>query len=89
VQRPEAGLMLQGISGQSPYVELASAIEFVRDDGGPPRVRGTFAAFTDATATDLSIVGRDVLNNFDVVVSRPRNEVLLLAPTHYYQVAYK
>lgn len=37
-------------------------------------------------AIDLSILGRDVLNNFDVIISRPRNEVLLLAPRHTYQV---
>ena len=30
--------------------------------------------------------GRDVLNNFNVILSRPRNEVLLLAPRHTYQV---
>jgi hypothetical protein len=70
VQRPEAELMLQGISGQSLYVESASVIESVRDDGGPARVRGMFAALIDATATGLSVVGRDVLNNFDVIVSR-------------------
>jgi hypothetical protein len=33
------------------------------------------------------ILGRDVLDNFDVILSRRRNEVLLLAPNHHYEVA--
>jgi len=49
-------------------------------------VRGKFTAFTDPLTTDLSVMGRDVLNNFDVIVSRPNSEVLLLAPRHGYQV---
>ena len=36
--------------------------------------------------TDLSILGRDVLNHFDLILSRRRNEVLLLAPNHHYRV---
>jgi hypothetical protein len=33
IEPPQAGLMLQGIGGQSPFVELATAVEFVREDG--------------------------------------------------------
>ena len=35
---------------------------------------------------DLSVLGRDVLDNFDLIVSRRRDEVLLLAPAHSYRV---
>jgi hypothetical protein len=85
-QSADSGLMLQGIGGQSPFVEVSTSVEFVRDDGGPALVHGTFAAFTEASATDLSILGRDILNNFDVIISRPRNEVILLAPAHCYRI---
>ena len=44
-----------------------------------------FATFIDSTATDLSILGRDVLNHFDLILSRRRNEVLLLASNHQYR----
>lgn len=77
---------LFGIGGAAPYVIVESAIELTRDDGGPAVVRGKFTAFTDPLATDLSVMGRDVLNNFDVIVSRPKSEVLLLAPGHRYQI---
>lgn len=80
------GISLQGIGGTSPYVQVTTVLEFTRDDGVPARVRGEFAAFTDPTATDVSILGRDVLDNFDVITSRRRNAVLLLAGNHRYQV---
>jgi len=81
---PEYSLV--GISGNRPFVLVETALEFSHDDGGVVRVRGEFAAFSDPTATDMSVLGRDVLNNFDVILSRRRNEVLLLAPNHQYRV---
>jgi hypothetical protein len=75
-----------GIGGAAAYVIVEIAIELTRDDGGPAVVRGKFTAFTDTAASDMSVMGRDVLNNFDVVVSRPRSEVLLLAPRHGYRI---
>jgi hypothetical protein len=87
LKQPPGGMALVGIGGGSGYVLLTTLIEFMRDDGGPARVQGEFAAFTDPLAADLSILGRDILNNFDVIISRPRNEVLLLAPNHRYLVA--
>jgi len=81
------GLYLKGISGAGNYVIVNPVLEFLRVDGGPARVRGEMAAFTDPTATDLSILGRDVLDHFDVIISRRRNDVLLLAGNHHYQVA--
>jgi len=85
VQEPPVDLALSGIGGIRAFVLVATVIEFMRDDGGPVRVRGEFAGFTDPVATDLSVLGRDVLDNFDLILSR-RNEILLLAPNHQYRV---
>lgn len=85
-QPAPSGLSLQGISGASPFVVVATRLDLPRADGGPATIRGTFAAFTDPAATDLSILGRDVLDQFDVIVSRRRNQVLLLAGNHQYQL---
>jgi len=83
---PAADPIFQGIGGSSEFVLVDIVLEFASQDGAPARVRGQFAAFTDPTATDLSILGRDVLNHFDVILSRRNNEVLLLAPNHRYRV---
>jgi hypothetical protein len=80
------GLTFQGVGGTSPVVVITTVLEFARADGGTARVRGQFAAFTDPQATDMSILGRDVLDHFGVIISRRRNEVLLLAPNHSYTV---
>ncbi len=80
------GSVLQGIGGVGESVVVQTVVVLTRDDGGEVHMRGEFAAFTDPSATDLSILGRDVLNHFDVILSRQRNEVLLLAPNHRYRV---
>lgn len=77
---------LQGVSGQCDYVTVESVIILTRDDGGMAQVRGEFLGLTDPSATDLCILGRDVTDNFDLILSRRRKEVLLLAPTHEYQI---
>jgi hypothetical protein len=82
VELPSPGHALRGIGGHTGMVLVSTMLEFARDDGRPARVRGRLAAFTDRGATDVSILGRDVLDHFDVIVSRRRGEVLLLAPEH-------
>jgi hypothetical protein len=86
IDQPPADWQLRGISGSAEYVIVECIIELSRDDGGPATVRGKFAAFRDPFATDLSVLGRHVLNNFDVILSRRNDEVLLLAQRHRYQV---
>ena len=80
------GFTLSGIGGTSAFVLVTTVVEFLRDDGERLRVRGELAGFTDPTATDLSILGRDILDHFDLVLSRRRNEILLLAPRHQYRI---
>src|SRR5205809_883885 len=41
------GFELAGIGGNSPCVFVTTVVEFTRDDGGPARVHGEYAAFTD------------------------------------------
>lgn len=86
-ERPPPGLGLVGIGGGADFVTLPLVMDLLRDDGRAATVSGEFAAFADVDATDLSILGRDVLDNFDVILSRRRDEVLLLAPNHSYQVS--
>ncbi len=87
VDRPSPNAALSGVGGSTSFLLVNTALEFVRDDGRIVVIRGEFAAFTDPLATDLSVLGRDVLDNFDLILSRRRNEVLLLAPQHQYHVS--
>jgi hypothetical protein len=79
-------LGLAGVGGRSGYVLIRTTLTMYADDNSPARIQGEFAAFTDPAAADMSILGRDILDHFDVIVSRRRNEVLLLALNHDYRI---
>jgi hypothetical protein len=81
-----AGISLSGIGGMQSYVQAHATLSLRRADGGIATVQANFAAFTDPAATDFSILGRDVLDHFDLIVSRRRDEVILLAPPSRYDI---
>lgn len=83
---PPTGVSLAGIGGTQDYVQVQATLNLPRTDGGPASVQGSFAAFTDSTATDFSILGRDVMDHFDVILSRRRNELFLLATPSQYEI---
>ncbi len=80
------GIGLAGVGGQQAYVVVGTTLTLYADDGSPARIQGNFSAFTDPAAADMSILGRDILDHFDLIVSRRRNEVLLLVMNHEYRV---
>src|SRR2546427_5043260 len=47
------------------------------------RLSGIYALLA---ATDLSVLGRDVLDHFDLIISRRQNESFLLTPRHQYRI---
>ena len=79
-QMPRVG----GVGGLVGITLADTRLGFTRDDGGLVTVNGPFAVFTEAESCDISILGRDVTDNFDVIYSWPKREVLLLAPPHTY-----
>jgi hypothetical protein len=81
-----SGVLMAGIGGTQAFVQVQATLTLPRTDGGTATVQANFAAFTDAKATDLSILGRDVLNHFDVILSRRRDEFQLLAPPSGYDI---
>jgi hypothetical protein len=80
------GLTLEGIAGNCAFCVVKTVVVLTCDDGCVAHLRGQFAAIADLETTDLSILGRDILNHFDLILSRRRNEVLLLASNHQYRV---
>jgi hypothetical protein len=41
---------------------------------------------TDASALDISVLGRDITDNFAVIVDRQKNAVYLLGQRHSYDI---
>ena len=83
---PPVGVELAGVGGSQAHVLVRTTLTLYADDGSPAHIQGEFSAFIDPAATDMSILGRDVLDHFDLIVSRPRDEVVLLATNHRYRV---
>ena len=75
-QSAAPGVTLSGIGGTSEFVLVTIIIALMRDDGGLVQIRGEFASFTDPKALNMSVLGRDVLDNFDLIIGRHRNEIL-------------
>jgi hypothetical protein len=87
---PLPALMTQqlgGVGGKATAVIVDTAIHLARDDGGTALFRGSFAAFTDAEALDMSVLGREITNLFALIVDRPREIVCLLGQDHDYTIA--
>jgi hypothetical protein len=86
---PPPDTIFQGVGGPTDFVTVEIVLEFASQDGTPARARGQFASFTDPAATDLSLLGRDVLNHLGVILRRRNNQVLLLGPNHTDHVAVR
>jgi len=81
-QAPELG----GVGGKTECIFVQTRLALMRDDGKRVTVQGPFGVFTNQASSDVSILGRDVTNNFDVIYSYPKRQVMLLAPPHSYQI---
>lgn len=81
-QAPELG----GVGGNVGCILIQTRLAFMRDDGNAVTVQGPFAVFTDPLSSDVSVLGRDVTNNFDVIYSYPKRRVTMLAPPHDYDI---
>ena len=83
---PPQDLALSGIGGTVPFGMVSCALEFPRERMQPVMVHGEFAVLTDLSVLDMSVLGRDVMDHFDVIVSRRRDTVVLLAGNHHFAV---
>jgi hypothetical protein len=77
---------LAGVGGPVNSVTVETAVGFIKDDGRRVNVRGTFHVFTESESSDLSVLGRDVTNNFGVIYDYPNQLVALLSLPHYYEI---
>jgi hypothetical protein len=81
-------LLLSGVGGLTPYVWVQTRLRLKRDDGGTITFPNRFVGLTSIAALDMSVLGRDVLSTFAVIVDKPNNIVSLLAPRHQYAIQF-
>jgi hypothetical protein len=63
---------LAGVGGEVPSVLVDTQIRSTDEEQARVVFRGRVDAFTDVTAMDLRVLGRDILNLFAVIVDHPR-----------------
>lgn len=79
-------VLLSGVGGTANSITIETAIAFARDNGQLITVRGSFGVFTEDESAELSVLGRDVTNNFSVIYDYPTQIIALLAPPHAYEI---
>jgi len=80
-------LLLSGIGGQLEMVEIETVLVFTADGNRPVTFRSRFAAVTSYEALDMSIIGRDILNRFALIMDRPGDTLCLLSQRHRYAIS--
>jgi len=78
--------ILSGVGGVADSVVVESQIRFTHGDVGKVVFKGQFAGFTDLETLDMSVLGRDILDLFAVIVDRPGDNVCLIGQQHYYSI---
>ena len=75
-----------GVGGLAESVDVTTQIRLVRDDGQWVTLRGTYAACLEHEILDISVLGRDILNLFAVIVDRAADRVMLLHGADRYSI---
>ena len=78
---------LGGVGGAASTVTVATHLRLSLGGGATIAFQGSFAAFTQADALDMSVLGRDIMNLFAVIVDRPADVVCLVGQGHRYWIA--
>jgi hypothetical protein len=75
-----------GFGGITQTVLVDARFRLFRDDGTPAIFNGRFAPCTEIDALELSVLGRDVLNMFSLIVDRSANVVAVIGQDHTYTI---
>jgi hypothetical protein len=85
-QPAEVHERLGGIGGVTDAVTVATRIKLICEDDKPIVFHGQYAAVTRLEALDMSVLGRDILHLFGVIVDQSNSLVCMLRPPHRYLI---
>lgn len=81
-----ARVQLGGIGGVRESASIETRIRFTDDRGRKIAFRSEYAAVTEMGVLDISVLGRDILGMFAVIVDRPGGMVALVGQRHRYWI---
>ena len=65
---------------------VETRLRFDRDDGVATFFRSRFAACTQIEALDMSVLGRDILDLFALIIDRRSDVVAMIGGQHAYTI---
>ena len=77
---------ISGVGGIVSSVLVETQVQLYRETGNAVVFRGQYRAVTEVEALDISVLGRDILGLFSIVVDQPGNVVCLLGQRHRYTI---
>ena len=76
-----------GVGGMARSVIVETQVRFRREEGGSRVVfHGQYAAVTELEPLEISVLGRDIIGLFALIVDRPGDVVCLLGQRHRYVI---
>lgn len=78
---------VEGVGGVSPTGFVNTSIGLSDATGQRITFRGRWATLTTPGVLEMSLLGRDILDHFTVVVDRPGSRVCLVRPPHACHIA--
>lgn len=81
-----AAQQLGGVGGTAATVVVGTHLRLALDGGSTVAFQGSFAAFLQAEALDMSVLRRDIMNLFAVIVDYPARVVCLVGQGHGYAI---
>lgn len=85
----EAEQQLSGVGGQAHTVTVATTIRFNYGENLKAPFHGTFSAFTQYESLEMSVLGRDIMDYFALIVDREGDNVCLVRRPHTYTVSHQ
>ena len=77
---------IAGVGGAVRSVLVETQIRWLRDDGNLVTFRGQYSACLDYESLDMSVLGRDILDMFTLIVDRRSKVLAILGGQHHYTI---
>jgi hypothetical protein len=80
---------LYGIGGMCATSAITTSIQFACEDDIIATLHGNFGALTELGSLDMSVLGRDILNHFALILDRQHDLVVLINQRHRYSISFE
>lgn len=80
---------IKGIGVSRDVAAISTLIRYPCEARTPAIIRGKFAAATEEGILDMSILARDVLNSFAVILDKQNDLVVLISKRHRYSIFFE